>query len=272
MMSKKWWVWVWSGLGLAIGHWGLSCYAFYHYKTTLCYFIRSQGWLFNFTLAIPQCLERQIPPNVSAIAWRLPMQSLLLAAVFTLLLFSQWPVHIQPGMGTILAYARAVGLTSFCVWVISSLALLLTTCYMNGERPIVNIRSTQFLTLPVKIAWLNRLQPLPSRVLDTQYALQAYVYSHAVHAVRIHHFDIAAKVPPSEVDRWRKLTCHTFPRVTTDPRMQPDEDMMTGASRLMLWPTDASWRHTSTPEFYQDDDSFLIIYRREGIVFLRRMD
>lgn len=258
------WAWLWGGLGLALGHWGLSCYAFAHYKTALEYFIRPFELLFEYTLALPQCLERQIPPNLSAVTWMMPVQSVVLAAVYMLLLFALREVRFRPGaVVTVLARVGMVVLTTLCVCIGFSVTILILSIYMNFERPMVSLKSDQFPTLEAKTAWLNRLQPLPGRVLDTRYALQACVYSHGV---RIVHFDIATKIPPSEMNRWLKLTWGTFTPVKTDPRTKMDFD------NLMPWPANAQWRHTSTPEYYEDDAAFIIFYRREGIVFLHRTD
>lgn len=260
-MGKKWRVWIYSWLGLAAGHWALSYYAFVHYRKALTYFISPPEWLFILTLTFPQGLDRHFPPNLTAIARMLPVQSLLLATALTLLLFMLRQIHFRSRAGTMLARAGAVGLIAYCILVGAGVALFIA----NTMRPMLNLRSADFLTQTARIGWLNRLQPLPGRVLDTQYVLRAYLY--AFSGTDMVQFDIAARVPPSEVDRWRKLTWGTFKPVAKDPRTDAAFDA------LMPWPSGGQWRHTSTPEFYQaGEDAYLIIYRREGIVFLQRME
>jgi len=259
MMSKKWQVWIYIGLGLAAGHWALSYYAFVHYRTALTYFSRPPEWLFSLTLAFPQCLDRQFPPNLTAIARMLPVQSLLLAMAFTLPLSAQWQIKFRPGLGAILARSCAVILTTFGVFAFAGIALFIASA-LSDTRPMLDLRSSDFSTRTARIGWLNRLQPLPCQVFDTQYALQAYMYSYVP---RIVQYDIAARVPSSEVDRWRNPTFGTFKPVAKDPRINEAFDA------LISWPSVGQWRHTSAPEFYEDGDAaYLIIYRREGIIFL----
>jgi len=289
--------WVYVGLGLALAHWGLSWYAFVHYRTALTYYERPAESLFDFTLAIPQCLDKHVPPDVTAIFRMLPVQSLLLAAIFTLLPYLIWRLSYRQHWRFIYFRIGAVVLEVLCVWsciyVIIALWYGSINCispmywlrckqspifYIGPEppesigpddQPVGKLPYQHYPSLAVRTAWLNRFLPLPGQVLDIQYDIIA---AFCQNRPRIEYADIAAKVSPAEVDRWRNMTWGKSTPVTTDPSINCDPPLdMDLWGHPLPWPADAQWRHTSKPEYFINStvrNCYLIIYRREGIVFL----
>jgi len=286
--------WVYVGLGLALAHWGLSWYAFMHYRTALTYYRRPAELLFDFTLTIPHYLEKHAPPDVAAIFRMLPLQSLLLATAFTLLLCVLWYRSGSQHSGRMDIHIGAVGLT-LCFWLGLYVALAFCIGFINrrsqywvrceqypvfyisharprmsfgpDDQPVFAMQYQHYPTLTVKTAWLNSFLSLPGQVLDIQYDLIAEFY---MSGVRIQYADIAAKVPPAEVDRWRKLISNDCTPVTINPRIQCDASPTEIAwNQAITRPADVQWRHTSKPEYFNgyDHNCYLIIYRREGIVF-----
>jgi len=187
--------WLGVCIGIALAHWGLSAYAFSHYRTALTYYLMPRESLFTSTVAFPQCFDRGLPPDLPFIASMLPVQSMLLAMGITLMLLILWRVISD----NIIAYVSVCLLAGGCCC-LCYLGILAVT-HALSTKSIREMHSEQFTTLEAKRAWLNRLLPLPGQVLDTKYFLHsAELYAHD--AVRIdYHFEIAIKIPPNEVDR-----------------------------------------------------------------------
>lgn len=164
-----------------------------------------------------------------------------------------------------------ISISAFTVYYIIALISMVA---LFGEPHAVNVNSTSYSTVQEKVLHYKQYYKLPTNVLDIEYDI-----SGATGGVfkTDWYCSIAVKISPQDTQKWvghlTKITRKQINETDAGALLEIDKykpgERVPEDSNLHSMPrlNSPTWRHASPAEYYKTGMDYLILHRKEGIIF-----